>query len=400
MRHLYKPQPLVLLLSTLLVLVACKKNSSSAGPAPVTEPISIAAAKPGDTIVIKGKNFSAVAANNTVTFNGVTATIVSATATELRVVIPAGATSGAVKVTVNGVTTEVGTLVLSPLTLYYIKENTNDNAPEQLVAIDPSNGQETLIATLTDIADYAIPDILYLAATNEVINYNDSGTALMKINVTTKQASSVRLAGSGPKVRFERLVTDKNGQLYAVETDNNDANNFTEKLVEVDPQTGGVTAVKTLAHNDYINWNSLVYLSSSNEIAGMVDGGRLFKLNLSTKDTSSALLANTDYISLSDLVADKQGNLIAYKIDLTNSPNNVAQFVQVNPVTGAQSVITTLSDYNAFHGALCFLPERTEIAGIWNYNSLYRFNVSSKISLALLPLTTQTNISYVKVTHN
>jgi len=384
--------------------VACKKNSSDSGPSPspspVTDPIGMAAAKPGDTIVIKGKNFSTVAANNTVAFNGVTATIVSATATELTVVIPASATSGPITITVNGVTTEVGSLVISPLTLYCIKEDNISNAPEQLVAIDPSSGKESLIATLTDIDDYAIPDILYMAATNEVVNYNDSGTALMKINVTTKQATSVRLAGSGPKVRFELLVTDKSGQLYAIETDNNDANNFTETLVKVDPQTGGVTAVKTLAHNNYISWNSPVYLSASNEITGMADGGRLFKLNLSTKDTSSVQLTSTDEISFPGLVADRQGNLIAYKVDFSTSPSITAQFVQVNPVSGAQSEITTLSDYNALHGTLCFLPERNEIAGIWNYNSLYRFNVSTKAASTLLSLTTQTNISYVKVTHN
>jgi len=58
----------------------------------------------GSTITITGTNFSTTAANNTVTINGVTATVVSATATTLTVTVPAGATSGLISVTVNGAT--------------------------------------------------------------------------------------------------------------------------------------------------------------------------------------------------------------------------------------------------------------------------------------------------------
>jgi protocatechuate 3,4-dioxygenase beta subunit len=58
----------------------------------------------GSSIVITGTGFSTTAASNTVTINGVVATVVSATATQLVVTVPSGATSGVVAVTVNGVT--------------------------------------------------------------------------------------------------------------------------------------------------------------------------------------------------------------------------------------------------------------------------------------------------------
>ncbi len=58
----------------------------------------------GSSITITGTNFSTVAANNTVTINGVTAIVTAATATTLTVTVPSGATSGVIAVTVGGVT--------------------------------------------------------------------------------------------------------------------------------------------------------------------------------------------------------------------------------------------------------------------------------------------------------
>jgi hypothetical protein len=55
----------------------------------------------GNEVTIAGQNFSAVAEENLVTFNNIPATVVAASATELTVSVPADATTGKVKVTVN-----------------------------------------------------------------------------------------------------------------------------------------------------------------------------------------------------------------------------------------------------------------------------------------------------------
>lgn len=55
----------------------------------------------GTQVVIKGMNFSAIASENGVTFNGVSATISSASETELVTEVPGGATDGPVEVTVK-----------------------------------------------------------------------------------------------------------------------------------------------------------------------------------------------------------------------------------------------------------------------------------------------------------
>ena len=53
----------------------------------------------GATVRIQGTGFSATPAQNTVTFNGVTATVSSASATQLVVTVPSGATTGTIGVT-------------------------------------------------------------------------------------------------------------------------------------------------------------------------------------------------------------------------------------------------------------------------------------------------------------
>jgi YD repeat-containing protein len=61
-------------------------------------------AGPLSTVAIQGQGFSTAASANTVLFNGVAAIVLSATATRLIVVVPQGATTGAISVTVAGTT--------------------------------------------------------------------------------------------------------------------------------------------------------------------------------------------------------------------------------------------------------------------------------------------------------
>jgi hypothetical protein len=77
---------------------------------------SPASGKVGDTVTIKGTNFDTTAADNTVMFNGVTATVDSSTATSIMATVPSGATTGHISVTSNGMTaTSVGIFTVQPV---------------------------------------------------------------------------------------------------------------------------------------------------------------------------------------------------------------------------------------------------------------------------------------------
>jgi hypothetical protein len=56
-------------------------------------------------VTITGTNFSTVVTENVVTFNGVAATVSAATATELKVTVPVGATTGKLTIVKDGFTT-------------------------------------------------------------------------------------------------------------------------------------------------------------------------------------------------------------------------------------------------------------------------------------------------------
>jgi hypothetical protein len=89
-----------------VVLSGCSSDDDPSAP-PSTDP-SIASFSPtagsaGTRVVILGTNFSAVPGQNAVTFNGLAAVVDSASATRLVTSVPAGASSGPLAVTVNGV---------------------------------------------------------------------------------------------------------------------------------------------------------------------------------------------------------------------------------------------------------------------------------------------------------
>ena len=85
------------------MLAGCKKDKST--PSPSITGFSPAEAGHSAMLTITGKNFSAVPSENSVTLNGVPATIVSAIPTEIKVTVPKNVLcTGPIRVTVAGKT--------------------------------------------------------------------------------------------------------------------------------------------------------------------------------------------------------------------------------------------------------------------------------------------------------
>jgi hypothetical protein len=80
------------------------ESASNFTAAPMVNNLSPKRGVPGTTVQIRGRNFSAVTSGNTVTFNGVQATVTAANTIQLTTTVPAGATSGPVSVSTNGMT--------------------------------------------------------------------------------------------------------------------------------------------------------------------------------------------------------------------------------------------------------------------------------------------------------
>lgn len=112
---------LLILLSATLAIASCKKDNDTAPPeTPPDTTLKISSLSStslhyGDTIVMNGSNFSTTPANNIVTINGVAATVFSATATQLKVIVPAvGNTTGEVKLTTGSQTANGGNITYTP----------------------------------------------------------------------------------------------------------------------------------------------------------------------------------------------------------------------------------------------------------------------------------------------
>ncbi|MBS1667039.1 MAG: IPT/TIG domain-containing protein [Bacteroidetes bacterium] len=87
----------------LFLFGACKKSPTPPiiPVLPTITSISPSSGNVGTSVTIMGTNFQLVASDNTVKFNGVAATVTSATASSLVVAAPAGGTSGAVTVSTS-----------------------------------------------------------------------------------------------------------------------------------------------------------------------------------------------------------------------------------------------------------------------------------------------------------
>lgn len=103
----------------------------------------------GTTVIITGTNFSTTPADNTVTFNGVPAVVLASTATTLTVLVPSGATTGKISVSVAGnVATSVDdftvTLANLEIKIYNaVSANGDDKNPyfriENIDLLEPDN---------------------------------------------------------------------------------------------------------------------------------------------------------------------------------------------------------------------------------------------------------------------
>nr|WP_293837792.1 IPT/TIG domain-containing protein [uncultured Arsenicibacter sp.] len=94
----------LLVVTGLFIAVSACKNDSTPEPVLNIDAISNTSAPVGTTLTITGTKFDPTPANNIVKFGTTQATVVSATNTQLVVLVPAGAQNGPITVTVNGVT--------------------------------------------------------------------------------------------------------------------------------------------------------------------------------------------------------------------------------------------------------------------------------------------------------
>ena len=98
---------LIFLSCIVLLMVRCRPDKGGSDDLPLRiHSFNPGHGRPGDQVRITGQSFSPEAAGNLVAFNGSVATVISASAGLLEVIVPADATSGKISVATTGVITE------------------------------------------------------------------------------------------------------------------------------------------------------------------------------------------------------------------------------------------------------------------------------------------------------
>lgn len=122
---------IVLGLVGMMLVAGCSDDEnapeSSVQPPVVTE-ISPERGKSGIEVIIIGSNFGSTAGDNTVTFNGKIATVISASPTELVVAVPPEAGTGGVEVTVDKQTTTGPVFTWYPDNTRFVDINGSDDS--------------------------------------------------------------------------------------------------------------------------------------------------------------------------------------------------------------------------------------------------------------------------------
>jgi hypothetical protein len=352
---------MMILFTAVCIIAACNKSDSDIHELPVTSPLYVAAAKAGDSIRIKGSNFTTDLNQIEVSFNGVKGAVVRSTVTEIVVVVPAGAKTGNVIVTVFGNAVSAGSLTVMPLTLYCIKSTyVSPNSSYQLVSLDPATLNETVVFNLNDIYNgFYMNDLVYLPTTNEVLGLK--ADTLVKINVETKKTTLLRLS-TGSQF-FDGLVLDNANNLYTRKAVNGGPNTINFKLAKIDAATGTVTDL-----NPWTSANNMIYFPSTNEIWGISNDQELVKYNLTTQNTSSVQLPNNTHFY--SLIKDNNSNLYW---------KNSEHIAKVDPVTLAETEVLLNTDWS-YPNQYTYIPQRNELAGFRNSSSFFRYSLDQKTS--------------------
>jgi N-acetylneuraminic acid mutarotase len=158
-----------------ILFASCTKDDSK--PAITVDSFNPDKGLSGTIVTIIGTNFSEAISQNSVTFNGVNATINSSTANQLVVVVPAGATTGKIKVSVNG---SVGESASNFIVL---------NTPT-ITSFSPQSGEEGSLVTIIGNSFSSVP-------TENIVKFGDVSTTVTSASTTSLTVTVPTTAISG-----------------------------------------------------------------------------------------------------------------------------------------------------------------------------------------------------------
>jgi hypothetical protein len=210
--------------ASIFLLASCKKQSTSPGSDLAINSISPVSGTSNINDTLTGTGFSASISDDSVFFNGKSATILSAGTKQLIVSVPAGASTGKVSVSVKGQT------ATGPV-FTFTTDTSGASDSVYIVSTLAGSGQSGFVNGTGAAASFAVPNSMVLDASGNLY-VNDYGNNVIRkvtpAGVVTTFAGSGQAGnndGVGIAASFNgpySVAIDPGGNIYVAEWANND----------------------------------------------------------------------------------------------------------------------------------------------------------------------------------
>lgn len=315
---------------SILTIGSCIKNDSpnnNTGPGPSILNISVPNGIVGDTITINGSNFSTNPANNTVQFNGTAAEVISSSASSISVVVPAGASTGNITVSVNGlVSSNIEPFTVLPANVYSIGDGSMGQPFG--VGVYFRNGtltgivsKSTGIVTLTGI--YVSGQDIYVCG---IIDVNGiTAAAYWKNGIETDLTNGTKAAGAWS-------IWVSGSDVYVAGGDNNGIEYWKNGNMVTVPVTGTFTQGST--YSVFVSGTD-VYIAgtyidgSSNQISAYWKNGVQVNLTGNASSVNQIIVSGNDvYVAGQTYNNTTQNHAAAYwkngiRVDLSDGTADI-----------------------------------------------------------------------------
>ncbi len=350
-----KKQFLTLVSVFVLAITSCSKSDDApTTPAPQAEnPIAISSFGPttgpkNTAVTITGVGFSPNATSNIVTLNGKSCTVLQASSTQLNIVIPPGAGSGNIKVTVNGFSRESNTFTF--IDTVTVSDFAGTGVPL-------FTGGQLLQAT------FHAPVEIISDASNNFFTIDGGSVKIRKISndgivSTLAGAGTGNQEGQGTDASFlfpSNLASDNFGNIFISDSGNHRIRKITSTgLVsafagDLNGNDGDVSDLGNLARFDNpmgiaIDNSNNVYVADNNnhKIKKISPTGLVTTFAGSTRGFQDGNGSSARFNFPTSLQFDNSGNLIV--IDKTN--NRIRKITPNGDVSTLFTILATENNFN------------------------------------------------------
>jgi IPT/TIG domain/CARDB len=300
-----------------MCISSCKDDGDTTPSLAITD-FSPESGGEGTTVVINGTGFAT--AGNEVKFNGTTAMVISATPTQLTTTVPAGATSGKISVTTNGVT------VVSNKD-FIISDPT-------ITSFSPSEGMAGTSVTITGANFNNVPG-------NNVVQFNGS-TAV--VSAATESQLTVVVPAEATTGKIKVIVGGK---------ETTSASNFTvltTTITDFSPTIGAASTTviingsnfSTQLENNIVKFNGVaaqVTAATANKLTVKVPSGATTG-KITVKVGSSTAISSGDFEICTGAI-----ELIISNVEISNINGSGTSFNLSFTVTNVGSATADLTKF-------------------------------------------------------